>query len=1301
MPCFSARRILTIAALFVATAALHAQSANAQSVSSSPRALTHDDYDQWKSLRGTTYSLDGNWVAYQVEPQFGDGVLEIRQVSGDAKYSEPLASGARFSTDGRFVVFTIGKSKVAERDKKIADLRKKAKEAKEGKKPGAEKEGEKAEGEAGAAETPRRGPGGAAGAFAGRGGAGGRRGPGGAGAPAAGGPGGADRGEFAVLDLQTGKVEKIGKVKGFTLSDDVAMLLYQPEKPEPKTEDKKDEGKAETPKEGEKAGEAGAEVVVETPKTEEPKTEEPKAGEPKAEEPKTETPPAEGERPAGRRGGRRGGGFAGGPGTGPRPAATETTPTDPLEKKRAEGSELVIRDLTTGVERKLADVVSYGLSRQSKWLWYHTSAKKPAKDTQYGLFVVPLAGGEPMLVHEGTVHVSNVTWDRDEKVLAFTSDKEDFAADKPRSDVYLWEGQHEPARCIVHAGTPGLPDDMRLSGGVSFSRDGSVLQLSVSPKPAEDPLPILPEDKVTLDLWNWQDGQLQTQQQKGGGFGRRESRTAVFHRDQNRFLVLGDDQMGSMRFVGPDGARMLGSEGKAYDKETSWDGRYQDIYLVNSLDGTRAKILEKLRGNVTNSPGGRFLIWFGADYHWWCYDVATGARRDLTGNLPVAFHKEDDDHPEPDGAHGIAGWTEGDAAVLLYDEFDLWKVSVTTGEAVCVTDGYGRANHVRLRIQSLPRKDDSDYLSGELMLAATQTDSMAEGIFVDSLDKATKPVRLFMTDKNLADVTRPKESSRFFFTQSTFAEFPDLWTANSDFSGLKKLSDANPQQKDYRWGKEELVSWIDGDGNKNNGVLIKPDGFDPNKKYPMMVYFYEQMTQGLHNYVAPAPGTSPNASYYVSNGYLWFMPDVRYEIGYPGASCVKSVVSGVQSLIAKGFVDEKGIGAAGHSWGGYQTAFLVTRTNIFAAVESGAPVSNMISAYGGIRYSSGMSRQFQYEQTQSRIGGTPWEYPMRYWENSPIFFADKVRTPVLIMANDQDGAVPWTQGIEYFTALRRLGRECYLFNYNGEDHGLRQRQNMKDWTRRMSEYFAHHLKKEPAPKWMQEGVPYQERDAEKLPFAQSYIDAYVKPAPEEKAPAAAEATAKPEAATPVEAKAAPSGDSKPAESSAPAARVDGPRGRRGGGEAASVPAKLAKGAVAPDFAVADERGAVQKLADYRGRMVLVWFYPKADTPGCTAEGCGLRDQMEEFRRRDVAVLGVSFDAPEDNAAFRRKHDLPFPLLSDADRTMAIAYGAAENAEAKVARRIAVLIDGEGKVVQYWGRVDPRTFAATAVAALPL
>jgi dienelactone hydrolase len=207
------------------------------------------------------------------------------------------------------------------------------------------------------------------------------------------------------------------------------------------------------------------------------------------------------------------------------------------------------------------------------------------------------------------------------------------------------------------------------------------------------------------------------------------------------------------------------------------------------------------------------------------------------------------------------------------------------------------------------------------------------------------------------------------------------------------------------------------------------------------------------------------------------------------------VVSGVQHLIAQGFVDERAIGAAGHSWGGYQTAFLVTRTNIFAAVESGAPVSNMISAYGGIRYETGVSRQFQYEQTQSRIGGTPWEFPLRYWENSPIHFADKVRTPVLILHNDQDGAVPWTQGIEYFMALRRLGRETYLFNYVGEPHGLRKRANQEDWSRRMGEYFAHHLRREPMPAWMQAGVPYSEREREKLAHTKSYLEVYVNPAP--------------------------------------------------------------------------------------------------------------------------------------------------------------------------------------------------------------
>ena len=1294
----------------------------AQLAAQDRRPLTHDDYDQWKSLRGQTYTQDGGWVAFQVEPQWGDGALEIKQANGDKAYRYDFGSGAKFSADGRFVLFTVGKSKVDERAKKIDELRKKAKEAN---KPA----GEESKPAEGAAEetSPRRG---GAGGPGGRGGAaaagGGRRGGGAGGPPAAGGAGGGANGgddatardrEWMLLELATGKVEKLGKLKAAAFAPEAPLLFLHKEKPD----EKKDEAKAdakpaeggagEAPKPGEtKAGEAAAagkpaETAVAAAKVEEPAAAEPvaaepaaaepkaaeakaaeaKAAEPKAAEAKAAEPPA-GEALAGESGGaRRGQGRRNG-----------AAATDPLESKRPEGTELVVRDLATGAQRSHADVVSYGLSRNGKKMWFQTSAKKPAADGKYGLFVQAPEGGDAACVHDGIARIGSVQFDRGESALTFTSDKETFADDKPVADVYLWDGGAAPGKRIAWAGGPGMPAGKRPAGGASFTRDGWTLTFEVHDAPAPEPLPILPEDKVALDLWNWRDGMLQTMQQKRGNAERNPQWTAVYRRQKDEVAVLGDDALRTLRPIGADGRWMLGTDGRPYEQEVTWDGRYSDVYVVDGQTGARRKLLTRYRGNVTNSPNGKYLVWFDASYHWQCHDLATGATRDLTGALGVPFHDYQDDHPEPDSAFGLAGWAANDAAVLFYDEFDVWRIDPATGVAACVTDGFGRQNRTRLRIQALPRDDDTLGLDDELLLQATNLDTMAEGFFADSIVRQQRPQKLLYGDKNYADVARPKKSSRLFFTQGSFAEFPDLWTVASDFTDARRLSDANPQQQQFRWGKAELVHWIDGDGGQRKGVLVKPDDFDPTKKYPMMVYFYERMTQGLHNHVAPAPGTSPNAAYYVSNGYLWFMPDVVYEVGYPGSSCVKCVVSGVQHLIAQGFVDEKAIGAAGHSWGGYQTAYLVTRTHIFAAVESGAPVSNMLSAYGGIRYESGMSRQFQYEMTQSRIGGTPWEYPLRYQENSPIHFADKVKTPVLILHNDQDGAVPWTQGIEYFTALRRLGKESYLFNYNGEGHGLRNRANMKDWSRRMAEYFACHLKGEPAPKWMTDGVPFHEREVEKLPFAPSYVDAHVKPAP---APKAAE---KPSEAAPAEKPA-----EKPAEAAGDAANgataaPSTQRPARAAAMAASpAGAKLQRGEAAPDFACADASGTTRALGDYRGKHVLVWFYPKADTPGCTAQGCGLRDRFADFIDRGVVVLGVSVDDAAANAAFAQKHGFPFPLLCDVDRKLALAYGAAEAADAKFARRVAALIGPDGKVVQYWSKVDPATFAEQALAALPL
>jgi dipeptidyl aminopeptidase/acylaminoacyl peptidase len=262
-------------------------------------------------------------------------------------------------------------------------------------------------------------------------------------------------------------------------------------------------------------------------------------------------------------------------------------------------------------------------------------------------------------------------------------------------------------------------------------------------------------------------------------------------------------------------------------------------------------------------------------------------------------------------------------------------------------------------------------------------------------------------------------------------------------------------------------------------VLYKPDNFDPAKKYPMIVYIYERLSQNLNRFVDPRPMHTINFSYYVSNGYLVFTPDIVYNIGYPGQSALKCVLAGVDAIVAKGFVDEKNIGIEGHSWGGYQIAYMVTQTTRFKAVEAGAPVADMISAYDGIRWGPGIPRQFQYEKTQSRIGGSLWQYPMRFVENSPIFWADKIQTPMLLLHNDSDDAVPWYQGIEFYLGLRRLGKEVYMFSYNGEPHGIRRRPNQKDFATRMQQFFDYELKGAAKPDWMEKGIPYLERSTSK------------------------------------------------------------------------------------------------------------------------------------------------------------------------------------------------------------------------------
>jgi dienelactone hydrolase len=542
-----------------------------------------------------------------------------------------------------------------------------------------------------------------------------------------------------------------------------------------------------------------------------------------------------------------------------------------------------------------------------------------------------------------------------------------------------------------------------------------------------------------------------------------------------RFVQLAMPELPSVN-PGDDAMRALGSSDVPYRMEVSWDQAYNDHFVVDLKSGQSEKFLDHWPGAVTMSPGGKYALYFDERIgHWFTYRIADGARTNLTEKLPVKFQR-DNDVPDLPGPYGSGGWTANDASMLLYDEFDIWEIKADGTGARMITAGEGRKQQLVFRYLALDPEQKTIPAGKPMLLSVTNDRTRATGFYrLAGLAAAAAPEKIVMQDRAFGPITKAKNADTVVFTLSRFEEFPDLWLSDTSFKDLKKVSNANPQQAEFVWGRSEIIDYVNSDGKKLRAILTKPDNFDPSKKYPLMVYIYEELTQGLHTYGMPNVGTSINIPRYVSNGYVVLRPDIVYTTGYPGEAAEKCVIPAVNTVVAMGFIDPKRIGIQGHSWGGYQITHLITRTSLFAAVEAGAAVSNMISAYGGIRWGTGMSRAFQYEKTQSRIGAPPWDAPLQFIENSPIFWVRKIQTPYLTIHNDEDDAVPWYQGIEFNTALRRLGKEAYMFSYNGERHGLRSRDNMKHWTVHMDEFFDHYLLGKPRPEWMDKGVPFLER----------------------------------------------------------------------------------------------------------------------------------------------------------------------------------------------------------------------------------
>jgi dipeptidyl aminopeptidase/acylaminoacyl peptidase len=473
-----------------------------------------------------------------------------------------------------------------------------------------------------------------------------------------------------------------------------------------------------------------------------------------------------------------------------------------------------------------------------------------------------------------------------------------------------------------------------------------------------------------------------------------------------------------------------------------------------------------------SADGNKIVYYEEQEKKYYSHNFITNKKLVFAKDIKFPLFDEENDVPDDPNAYGIAKWMNDHRHLIVYDKFDLWLVDAEAIEpSVLLTNG--RKSSIVYRFIETNEERKAIAFKDALLLKGYNEINKSESI--SYFDIAQKQINLIQSfDMHITNIVGTKNINDLIVLKEDEHQAANiyLYQLNNIQQDPKAIAQLNIQQASYNWLNTELIKWKAYTGKSVEGILYKPEDFDPKKKYPMIVYFYERNNQTLHNYIPPTPtGSRLNISFFVSRGYLVFVPDIWYKNGYPGQSAYDHIVSGTKALIQKGFVDSTKIGLQGQSWGGYQIAYLITKTNMYAAAWAGAPVVNMTSAYGGIRWGTGMNRQFQYEKTQSRIGATLWERPDLYLKNSPLFELPKVQTPLVIMSNDADDAVPWYQGIEMFTAMKRLNKKVWLLVYNNEFHNLVERKNKKDIQIREQQFFDHYLKGAAMPVWMSKGVP--------------------------------------------------------------------------------------------------------------------------------------------------------------------------------------------------------------------------------------
>lgn len=937
--------------IFALMAIILAISANGKKV------LDHTSFDNWKKVTNHSLSNDGNWAAFSVNPQEGDGILTLRNTKSNAEINIARGTGVKFTADSRWAIA------------RIIPLFKDTRQAKIDKKKDFDM----------------------------------------------------PQDSLAIVDLKNQSVTKIPLVKGFkTSKDGSGWIAYQS-------------------------------------------------------------------------------------------CDTATTKNMKLKDKEA-GLPLIIRNLASGDTIAVPYVKNYVFSEDGTRLAMVVCP--PEKDSIFnsGVKLFDLAKGNTYQLDEKKKHYGVPVFSEDGMKLAYTATNDSNKTGTRRMQLWLADlsantitpkeievsistGMKGPNLQRPHAADPELQkkllaewkEKMTKSRGEDlyinqysepvFSHNSKRLVIGVAPEVAPDDTTLVSFETPELDIWRWDAPHTPPEDNHNVESMRKQTYPVVIDLASGHQQLIDSNPLATIDVPNrwdADWALLRDPSKEIVSQQWNYYAP-EDLYVVNVNDGERRDVATVYADTSELSPAGKFAYWF-KDGNWFAYEISSGKTVNVSANIPYPVWDETDDHPGVRQTYGSASWTDNDERLLIYDRYDIWSVDpVGNAAPVCITKNYGRENDIEIRYVNTHGAERRALADGDLMtLTLFNYKDKRNGLASMKYGNVAKPENVLLDTLSFTQIRQALNAPSFSFIEANFEVMPNVWIAPKGvFAKAIQVSDSNPQVEDYNWGHARLVHWYAYDGTPTDGVLYVPEDLDPTKKYPMLCVFYETGSEDLYYHYNMEPSWSwVNYPFYVSRGYVVFVPDIHYKAGIPGECAYNFVCSGAEAVCEQfPFIDKERIGIDGQSWGGYQTAYLVTRTDMFACAGSGAPVSNMTSAFGGIRWESGNSRQGQYEQGQSRIGRNLWDATELYIANSPVFHANRVHTPLLIMHNDADGAVPWYQGIELFMALRRLQKPVWMLQYNGEAHNLKERRNRKDITIRLQQFFDHYLKGDPMPEWMKSGIP--------------------------------------------------------------------------------------------------------------------------------------------------------------------------------------------------------------------------------------